>query len=240
MRDGLYMPAVTLALQPLGVASAAQPDPSGGMDWGWLLLGAAGCGWLIFWLLNWRRGNRPSTIPASRPATPAARSGGSQGGARENWISLDQTTTVVEEMTDVEEEAEVFMLLGRMDMAIGVLRHHIESHDNAPAHVWMSLLDVLHSQGLRREFEKLAVEIRTRFNIAQPTWEEANARGSGISGLEHFPHLLDRIQHLWGRREALDYLHSLIRNDRKEGRAGFHHEAFRDLLLLIDLLERQA
>jgi hypothetical protein len=154
------------------------------------------------------------------------------------WRPLDQATTAtVDELSSVEEEAEVFLLLGRMDMAIGVLRHHVEANDAAPAHVWMSLLDVLHAQGLRQEFEKLAPEIRERFNVALPTWGDANARSNELTGLEHFPHLFAKITAHWNSPDCLDYLRSLAQDNRNSERGGFHQEAFRELLILIGVLE---
>ncbi len=212
-----------------------------------LLLGAVGLGLGFFWL--GRRSGAPSVPPNTpRIVRPAAGAGPALHQGREvnaenaaetrHWTSLDQATTItVDELSSVEEEAEVFLLLGRMDMAIGVLRHHIESDDAAPAHIWMSLLDVLHAQGLRQEFEKLAVEIRERFNVAQPSWEDANARSNELTGLEHFPHLLARISSRWQEQECREYLHSLTQDNRNGERGGFHMEAFRELLILISVLE---
>lgn len=215
----------------------------------WLLLGVAGLVLGGAWL--GRRTGAPAEPPlAPRIVHPPARDGAGPGRGMDTnagnepgtqyWISLDQATTVtVDELSNVEEEAEVFLLLGRMDMAIGVLRHHVEANDGAPAHIWMSLLDVLHVQGLRQEFEKLAAEIRERFNVALPTWEGANARSNELSGLEHFPHLLARITARWKEPDCLNYLQELIQDNRNGERGGFHLEAFRELLMLIGMLEHK-
>lgn len=231
-----------------GVSGAISPD----WDWGWLLLALAAAGWLLFWLFAWRgQAATSGRVSAPRPVSPAAfdgnarRAAGSEPGksGRDSsfWTPLDQSTTVtVEELDDVEEEAEVFLLLGRLDMAIGVLRHHLEADADAPAHVWMTLLDVLHSQGLRLEFEKLAAKIQEKFNVALPSWEDANKRSGELSGLEHFPHLLDKIVAHWHDPHCLDFLHTLVQKDRKGERNGFHQEAFRDVLLLIAMLDYKA
>lgn len=214
----------------------------------WLLLGAAGLGLGLFWLGRRSAATALSPVVLPRIAHPQARAGVAPNQAGDTnsgqepetrfWTSLDQATTVtVDELASVEEEAEVFLLLGRMDMAIGVLRHRIESHDDAPAQIWMSLLDILHAQGLRQEFEKLAVDIRERFNVALPTWAGANARSSELTGLEHFPHLLARITSRWRDEGGLAYLHSLTQDNRNGERGGFHLEAFRELLMLIGVLE---
>lgn len=220
------------------------------LDWSWVLLGVAAAALLLFWLFSWRgQGAASARVSAPRAVSPAGLDGGSLrrtandagGQGASFWIPLEQSTTVtVEELDDVEEEAEVFLLLGRMDMAIGVLRHHIEADAEAPAHVWMTLLDVLHSQGLRLEFEKLAGKIQEKFNVALPTWEDANRRSGELSGLEHFPHLLDNIVARWHDPHCLTFLHTLVEKDRKGERNGFHQEAFRDVLLLISLLDYKA
>lgn len=222
-------------------AESAEPESD---DMSWMLLaGGVGLGLVFFWL---RRRSKPSPVPLDMPrrVIPAPRvshvGGAASSADARYWVPLDQATTVtVDELSSVEEEAEVFLLLGRMDMAIGVLRHYVEAHDAAPAHVWMSLLDVLHAQGLRQEFEKLAAEIRERFNVALPTWEGANAHSNELTGLEHFPHLFAKITAHWNSPDCLDYVRGLIQDNRNGERSGFHLEAFRELLMLIGVLENR-
>lgn len=229
-------------IQPMPAAVNVETESNGTL---WLLLGGAGLGLMFFWLGRRSRVPTEPLVDMPRRVVPApseAHNGGAVSSeAVKYWIPLDQDTTVtVDELSSVEEEAEVFLLLGRMDMAIGVLRHHVEANEAAPAHVWMSLLDVLHAQGLRQEFEKLAPEIRGRFNVALPTWEDANARSNELTGLEHFPHLFAKITSHWNSPDyldCLDYLHSLTQDNRNGERGGLHLEAFRELLILIGVLE---
>jgi hypothetical protein len=226
---------------PVAIISPAEAETNGTL---WLLLlGGAGLGLAFFWLGR-RCGassaplEMPSRVAPMSRVKPAVAGGAASGDEAKYWMPLDQATTVtVGELSSVEEEAEVFLLLGRMDMAIGVLRHHVEANDAAPAHVWMSLLDVLHAQGLRQEFEKLAPEIRGRFNVALPTWENANARSNELTGLEHFPHLFAKITAHWNEPDCLDYLRGLTRDNRNGERGGLHVEAFRELLMLTGVLE---
>lgn len=236
------------SLIPAAKISPVEPETHGMR---WLLLGGVGLGLVFFWL-----GRRSGVASAPRdissraappsPAKLAVARVPYPGGAvnvdeTRYWMPLDKTTTVtVDELSSVEEEAEIFLLQGRMDMAIGVLRHHVEADGAAPAHVWMSLLDVLHAQGLRQEFEKLAPEIRERFGVALPTWENANARSNELTGLEHFPRLFAQITAHWNSPDCLDYLRSLTQDNRNGERGGLHLEAFRELLVLIGVLEYKA
>lgn len=235
--------------QPSPVAPKISPAD---VEWGgailWLIFGGAGLG-LAFWLIQ-RSRKSSARLEVPRRVVPASPAKSASKRAPQDcvdsvdesryWIPLDQATTVtVDEITSVEEEAEYFMLLGRMDMAIGVLRHYIEANDDAPAHIWLNLLDILHSQGLRQEFEKLIPEISQRFNVALPSWEEANVRSHQMTGLEHFPHLFEKITSYWNRRGCLDYLRSLTEDNRNGERAGFNLEAFREILMLIGVLENK-
>lgn len=210
----------------------------------WLLLAALIAGGIVFFWLAHRRGATSSAFEVQHPvhsSTPAASPLSIVDGRAFGSTRLQQTVQNAafsqEPPDSVEEEAEMFFLLGRMDLAIGVLRHYIESTGDAPAHIWMSLLDILHAQGLRLEFEKLALEITNHFNVAPPTWEMANERSRGITGLEHLPHLLERIVARWNEPDCADYLRSLLLDDRNGERGGFQMEVFRELLFLISLLE---
>ena len=242
------VPGYLSSKPPTAKISPAETE-SDSISW-MLLVGGAGLGLVFFWLGR-RSGVSSAPLDMPRHVAPALRvkptvarvshmGGAVSSGEAKHWVPLDQATTVtVDELSSVEEEAEVFLLLGRMDMAIGVLRHHVEANDAAPANVWMSLLDVLHAQGLRQEFEKLAAEIRERFNVALPTWEGANARSNELTGLEHFPHLFAKITAHWSSPDCLDYLRSLTQDNRNGERGGFHLEAFRELLMLIGVLENR-
>lgn len=208
----------------------------------WLLLVGLIAGGIVFFWLAHRRGVTSSAFDAQPPvrsSTPAAPPFPNADELVFGSTRLQQAVQGVvltqEPPGGVEEEAEMLFLQGRMDLAIGVLRHYIESSGDAPAHVWMSLLDILHAQGLRLEFEKLALEITNHFNVAPPTWEMANERSRGITGLEHLPHLLERIVARWNEPDCADYLRSLLLDDRNGERGGFQMEVFRELLLLSQL-----
>lgn len=213
----------------------------------WFLLAMAGIGVALFWLGRHEGAGshddawyQADSLPLSAVKDPVvAKANGNEQSARRLLYFDPASALEVENVKGVEKEAEVFFLLGRMDLAIGVLRHHIESSGDAPAHVWMFLLDILHAQGLRQEFEKLALEIRNRFNVALPSWEKSNERSHGMTSLEHFPHLFARITELWHDPQCIDYLRSLLQNDRNGERGGFHMDAFRELLFLTSLLEHK-
>ena len=53
-----------------------------------------------------------------------------------------------------------------------------------------------------------------------------------------FPHLLARISDDWGSSASLDYLQSLVKDNRSGERAGFNEDAFREVMFLIGILEQ--
>lgn len=212
---------------------------------GGVVAGFLGACVLLFGLLdrrNTQRARDARRIRAPRAVAPRHAKKDEKAATPQTmgWTPLDQTTTVVDELGSAEEEAEVFMLLGRVDMAIGVLRHYIETHDDPQPHVWMSLLDLLYCEGRRDEFEALASEIKGRFNLALPTWEAANSRNSGSIALEYFPHVLEKIHKQWNSADCLGYLRGLIHDTRDGTRNGFHQEVFRELVLLMRIQEFRA
>lgn len=155
----------------------------------------------------------------------------------QQWLPLDQAKTEAKELDSLEEEVEAFLLMGRPDMAATLLRHRIDEQTGAPAHVWLSLLDILRTQGLRLEFEQRALEMKVAFNIELPQWETPDIPLG--RGLEEVPHILEKVLRHWNNPGCLGYLRGLVRDIRDGKRVGFRLETFRDLVLLIGVLERK-
>lgn len=215
----------------------------------WMLLGAGAAvvGHQIYSRLPQREHlprPKPMFKPASaapvRPAPAEPEQNEDQPDARsmQSWINLDEATTVtVGELSRVEEEAEAFVMMGRPDVAIRVLRDYLDFETDSRIPVWFKLLDIYHGQGMREKFENHAQEIRARFNVALPTWEDSSAMAESRHGLEHFPSLLERITLHWADSSGLAFMQELMRDNRHGERSGFHEEAFRDMLMLYEVLE---
>lgn len=214
----------------------------------WMLVGGAVVAAFVF--PGSRRSRKvvppPNTLqmptevnPATRGEAPGLKPAGEDTAlSTEYWIGLDEATTVtVEELSRIEEEAEVFLMAGRPDVAIKVLRDYLDAEPDCKAYVWFKLLDIYHVQSMREPFDCLAQEIKTRFNVALPTWDASRAEAELRHGLEHFPSLLAKISLHWNDPSGLEYLQGLMQDNRQGERTGFHEEAFRDMLLLSDVLE---
>lgn len=215
----------------------------------WMLIGALGWAVILF-LLDKRPGHRINPAPIVAPRTVAEKPVGRAEEAEsrkdapnENFseylTSLDEDTTVtVEELSGITEQIDLFLLLGRHEVAISMLLSRIETENESDPRIWFKLLDIYHARGDRVSFEKLASDIRRRFNVALPTWEDSTLQSEGRYGLEHFPHLLDKISDCWGTSSSLGYLQSLIKDNRSGERSGFSEDAFRDVMFLIGILEQ--
>lgn len=214
----------------------------------WMLIGGAIVALAVLpGSRSFRKAVPPSDVPqklnevkpvASVQASEQKPAGEKTVHSTEYWVGLDEATTVtVEELSRIEEEAEVFLMMGRPDVAIKVLRDHLDAEPSCKAYVWFKLLDIYHVQGMREAFERLAQEMKTRFNVALPTWDASSAEAESRQGLEHFPSLLAKIVQNWNAPSGLEYLQGLMQDNRQGERTGFHEEAFRDMLLLCDVLE---
>jgi hypothetical protein len=219
----------------------------------WMLIGALGWGAVSYWL--GRRSSRRSDmlsafVPGPVPISPASNflaaerdKDGESDKKSENLSEyltpLDETTTVtVEELSNVVEQVDLFLLLGRHEVAVSMLLARIREEDKNDPRTWFKLLDVYHARGDRDSFEKLANDIRGRFNVALPSWEDSTLQAEGRHGLEHFPHLLERISDCWGTSASLSYLQSLVKDNRSGARTGFNEDAFREVMFLISILEQ--
>lgn len=135
------------------------------------------------------------------------------------------------------ELAEVMLSFGRLEGAAETVAEYIEQYSPQNIAPWLMLLDLYRRGNLRQEFEHFSQEVRQRFNVQLPTWESSTTVISGLRTLEDYPHILHRITGLWGTQEAIDYLHSLTRDDRGGQRTGFPLEIVEEIVLLLRVLE---
>ncbi|MCS6996930.1 MAG: hypothetical protein NZ533_08270 [Casimicrobiaceae bacterium] len=143
----------------------------------------------------------------------------------------------VQELSQVTEEAEVYVELGRIDQAIALLKSHVDAHHGArpsPA-PWLMLIDLYRRTGNRAAYDELAPRFQQRFNGRLPSWENYGQELALDDGLEAFPHLIARISRDWGTQRARELLDELLYDNRGGSRLGFSLAAYRDILLLVQI-----
>ena len=205
--------------------------------------------------LLWRRrrvpiagGEWPITgLPADRFAASAqfepvegsfTQAGGEPPDARQAAGRPDAGQAVaVSELSQVTEEARVYLALDRPDRAMHVLREHITEQPRSMPAAWLMLLDLYRRHGKEKEFRQLAEEFHLHFNAQTPLWDHFAGSEGGDAGLEAFPHVVARVVELWGSADCRSYLERLLYDNRQGRRMGFSLTAYDDILSLRQLLE---
>ncbi|HEX6827596.1 MAG TPA: STAS domain-containing protein [Burkholderiales bacterium] len=128
-----------------------------------------------------KKGALPPAAPRSAiTEQPAARSP-----AAEFHVDPHSTVSSIEVsdggeagLSQVTEEAAILYANGRVDTAIDLLRRGIAEPDgarrNRPA--WFMLFDLFQIQGMRAEFDRLALDFVVEFERSAPTWQGGPAQ----------------------------------------------------------------
>jgi hypothetical protein len=143
----------------------------------------------------------------------------------------------VSELSQITEEARVYVALGHADRAMDVLREHVRVAPRSMPAAWLMLLDLYHAHGRRQEFRQLAQEFHLRANVQAPTWESYAVGEHDATGLDAYPHVAKRIIGLWRLPECREYLEQLLYDNRDGQRSGFSLTAYGDILTLLQILD---
>lgn len=146
----------------------------------------------------------------------------------------------VEELIDLEQQAEFFVVLGQDGAAVELLEGHVASGSGASPLPCLKLLEIYKRLDRRDDYERVQKVFNERFNGYAPTWDSNLQQGLS---LEDYPGVVERIQTLWRLpKKAMGLLQqSILRpNDSTES---FELPAYRELLMLYaivrDLSDRQ-
>ncbi len=152
----------------------------------------------------------------------------------------DTRAVSVEELIDLEQQAEFFIVLGQDEAAIDLLEGHVHGSEGTIPLPYLKLLEIYHRLGRRDDYERVQTAFNTNFNGYAPTWESDLQQGRSLSD---YPGIVDRLQALWSMpMRAMDVLEkSLVRPDAAA--ATFDLPAYRELLFLYavarDLSDKQ-
>ena len=142
-----------------------------------------------------------------------------------------------EGMFDVQQHADFFLSLRQYGQAIEVLRSYLAEHRGGSPAVYLDLLRVYKTVGRTQDYEQLAEEFSSLFNVAVPS---IDAFGPSERQLEDYPAAMALVQSSWLEPGIQDVLEGLIRRTRLSAGEGFQLDAFRDLLLLHAVSGRDA
>jgi hypothetical protein len=143
----------------------------------------------------------------------------------------------VSQLSQVTEEARVYVELGHHDRAIEVLQEHTRMLPRSMPAAWLMLLDLYHTTDRRQEFRKLAESFHQHFNVQAPAWEGFAPDDPANDGLAAFPHIARQVTELWRKPECRTYLERLLNDNREGRRTGFPLATYADILTLLQVLD---
>ena len=138
----------------------------------------------------------------------------------------------VEELIDLEQQAEFFVVLGQEDAAIDLLMSHVRNTAGTSPLPYLKLLEIYQHRGDRAEYDRIRDRFNNRFNAYAPSWDEDLMQGRSLAD---YPDVIRRLESLWATpAHALDVLQaSLLRQDENAGT--FDLPAYRELLFLYSI-----
>jgi hypothetical protein len=130
----------------------------------------------------------------------------------------------------VLDDANVFIAHGRPTLAIQLLQNHLtEAPAESPA-IWFKLLNLLARESSETDYDEAVVECNKYFNIKAAKFGDVSEINN--SSIEDYPHIVSRLEGVWGSQYAVGFLNDVIYNKRSQPREGLEQGAFDDLFFL--------
>lgn len=138
----------------------------------------------------------------------------------------------VEELLDLEQQADFFIALGQEDAAVDLLMAHLRSTGGLSPLPYTKLLEIYKRQGDRGAYERVRARFNRRFNAYAPHWDIGPLQGRT---LEEYPDVVGYLESIWpSPLDAMAVLEAMLfRKD--ETQELFDLPAYKDVLLLYSL-----
>jgi len=164
------------------------------------------------------------TEPLPPSALPNAFAGATPDGGAPRDVSI-------EELIDLEQQAEFFVVLGQDDAAIDLLAEHLRSTGGGSPLPYLKLLEIHHRRDEREAYERIRGRFNHRFNAYAPEWGVDLGHGRS---LDDYSGVIPRLQQVWARPlDAMAELEALL--FRKSRGDLFDLPAYREVLFLYSL-----
>jgi pilus assembly protein FimV len=145
----------------------------------------------------------------------------------------------VDELIDLEQQADFFLVLGEEEAAVDLLMAHLRSTGGSSPLPYLKLLEIYRHRQDREAYERLRKRFGQRFNAVAPGWDTDPEQGRDL--LDYAP-VLQALQACWADPlDAMAELENLL--FRKRSGELFELPAYRDVLALYAVardLHRQA
>ena len=137
----------------------------------------------------------------------------------------------VDELIDLEQQAEFFVVLGQDDAAIDLLMGHLRDTGGTSPLPYLKLLEIYRRQGDREAYERTRTRFNQRFNAYAPDWDTDMQHGRS---LDEYPQVMTRLERAWPSPiDSMAELEALL--FRKDGGEVFELPAYREVLMLYAL-----
>ncbi|OWQ92049.1 hypothetical protein CDN99_06755 [Roseateles aquatilis] len=153
----------------------------------------------------------------TRPAPFSSDLGGSGG------------VVTVEELIDLEQQVDFFMVLGQDDAAIELLSSRLNQRDAASGLPFLKLMELYQRRGDREAFDRVGSRFAEQFRARAPSWSDDLNQGEG---LEAHAELVDRLEAAWPDADGSMSLLQDLLSKHQEYSGDLGLPAYRDLLLL--------
>jgi hypothetical protein len=130
------------------------------------------------------------------------------------------------------ELANIMTSMGLAESAAQTLVEHIRENPRQSLHHWLKLLDLHRLNGNRDEFERSTEEMRQYFNVRADDWDRTPS-AAPRSSLENYTHIRAKLVEVWRQPECVEFLQSLMMDNREGTRTGFPLPVAEEILLLI-------
>ncbi|WP_431286053.1 hypothetical protein [Roseateles chitinivorans] len=146
-------------------------------------------------------------------------------------------TVTVEELIDLEQQVDFFMVLGQDDAAIELLSSRLNHRDAASGLPFLKLMELYQRRGDRDAFDRISARFTEQFRARAPSWSDDLNEGDA---LETHQELIERLEAAWSDPEgSMSLLQDLLSNHQEySGDLGL--PAYRDLLLLYAVARDRA
>lgn len=146
-------------------------------------------------------------------------------------------TVTVEELIDLEQQVDFFMVLGQDDAAIELLSSRVDDRAANSGLPYLKLMELYQRRGDRQAFDRIASTFSQQFRARAPAWSDDLNEGQG---LDVHPQLLDRLQAGWSDPEGSMSLLQDLLSKHQEYSGDLGLPAYRDLLLLYAVARDRA
>ncbi len=145
----------------------------------------------------------------------------------------------IEELIDLEQQAEFFVVLGQDRSAIELLVEHLRSTGGGSPLPYLKLLEIYRRVGDHDDYERTRDRFNHRFNAYAPHWGADLTTGRSLGA---YPGVIPRLEQVWAKPvDAMAELEALL--FRKSRGELFDLPAYREVLFLYsiarDLLDRE-